>query len=110
MNQFTQKTIEAIQRAQQIAVEYGHQQVDQEHVMLALTEDGAVYGIAYVIESYGIITNKALLAKAGYSVEDINSFETLKKVAEDITARSAELGFAAFSSAGFNAYQRGALH
>jgi len=39
MNQFTQKTIEAIQRAQQIAVEYGHQQVDQEHVMLALTED-----------------------------------------------------------------------
>ena len=41
MNQFTQKTIEAIQRAQQIAVEYGHQSVDQEHVMLALTEDGA---------------------------------------------------------------------
>ena len=41
MNQFTQKTIAAIQRAQQIAVEYGHQQVDQEHVMLALTEDGA---------------------------------------------------------------------
>jgi len=41
MNQFTQKTIEAIQRAQQIAVEYGHQQVDQEHVMLALTEDNA---------------------------------------------------------------------
>jgi len=41
MNQFTQKTITAIQRAQQIAVEYGHQQVDQEHVMLALTEDGA---------------------------------------------------------------------
>ena len=41
MNQFTQKTIEAIQRAQQIAVEYGHQSVDQEHVMLALIEDGA---------------------------------------------------------------------
>ncbi len=41
MNQFTQKTIEAIQRAQQIAVEYGHQSVDQEHVMLALTEDAA---------------------------------------------------------------------
>ena len=39
MNQFTQKSIAAIQRAQQIAVEYGHQQVDQEHVMLALTEE-----------------------------------------------------------------------
>ena len=39
MNQLTQKSIAAIQRAQQIAVEYGHQQVDQEHVMLALTEE-----------------------------------------------------------------------
>ena len=68
----------------------------------ALKEGDAVLGIAYVIESYGIITNKALLAKAGYSVEDINSFETLKKVAEDITARSAELGFAAFTSAGMD--------
>ena len=41
MNQFTQKSIGAIQRAQQIAVEYGHMQVDQEHVMLALTEDAS---------------------------------------------------------------------
>ena len=77
---------------------YGHLTSDG----FALTEDGAVYGIAYVIESYGIIANKALLAKAGYAVEDINSFETLKAVAEDITARSAELGFAAFSSAGMD--------
>ncbi|MBQ2961058.1 MAG: ABC transporter substrate-binding protein [Oscillospiraceae bacterium] len=69
---------------------------------VAHTEDGAVYGIAYVIESYGIIANKALLAEAGYAAEDINSFETLKAVAEDITARSAELGFAAFSSAGMD--------
>lgn len=68
----------------------------------ALTEDGTVYGIAYVIESYGIIVNKTLLADAGYTVEDINSFETLKTVAEDITARSDELGFAAFSSAGMD--------
>jgi len=68
----------------------------------ALTEDGAVYGIAYVIESYGIIANKTLLAEAGYTVEDIASFEDLKKVAEDITARSDELGFAAFSSAGMD--------
>ena len=77
---------------------YGHLTSDS----FALTEDGAVYGIAYVIESYGIIANKALLAEAGYAVEDINSFETLKAVAEDITARSAELGFAAFSSAGMD--------
>ncbi len=68
----------------------------------ALTEDGAVYGIAYVIESYGIITNKTLLEKAGYTLEDIASFEDLKKVAEDITARKDELGFAAFTSAGMD--------
>ena len=68
----------------------------------ALTEDGAVYGIAYVIETYGIICNTALLAEAGYSLEDINSFDSLKAVAEDITARKAELGFSAFTSAGMD--------
>ena len=68
----------------------------------ALKEGNAVYGIAYVIESYGIITNKTLLKEAGYSVDDIKSFANLKAVAEDITARSAELGFSAFSSAGMD--------
>lgn len=46
----------------------------------ALKEGDTVYGIAYVIESYGIITNKTLLEKAGYTLEDIQSFEDLKKV------------------------------
>ena len=68
----------------------------------ALKEGDQVLGIAYVIESYGIIVNKTLLAKAGYEITDITNFETLKAVAEDITARSAELGFAAFSSAGMD--------
>ena len=68
----------------------------------ALKDGNEVLGIAYVIESYGIITNKTLLAQAGYSIDDIKSFADLKKVAEDITARSAELGFSAFSSAGMD--------
>ena len=68
----------------------------------ALKEGDTVYGIAYVIESYGIIANTALLDKAGYKAEDINSFAKLKEVAEDITARQDELGFAAFSSAGMD--------
>ena len=38
-NQFTQKTIEAIRRAQAMAIEYQHMQVEQEHLLLALTED-----------------------------------------------------------------------
>jgi len=68
----------------------------------ALKAEEAVAGIGYVIESYGIIVNKTLLAQAGYAVEDIASFADLKAVAEDITARQAELGFAAFSSAGMD--------
>lgn len=68
----------------------------------ALKDEDAVAGIAYVIESYGLITNKTLLEKAGYTVDDIKSFADLKKVAEDITARSGELGFAAFTSAGMD--------
>ena len=68
----------------------------------ALKEDDTVYGIAYVIESYGLIVNKTLLEKAGYTIDDIQSFADLKKVAEDITAHSSELGFAAFTSAGMD--------
>ena len=68
----------------------------------ALYDGDAVAGVAYVIESYGIIVNTKLLEQAGYSVEDIASFDDLKKVAEDITARKDELGFSAFTSAGMD--------
>lgn len=64
--------------------------------------DNYVAAIAYVIESYGIIVNTELLEKAGYTTDDIKSFADLKKVAEDITARKDELGFAAFTSAGMD--------
>ena len=68
----------------------------------ALKDGDATLGVGYVIESYGLIVNKDLLEQAGYTVEDINSFESLKKIAEDITARQDELGFAAFTSAGMD--------
>ena len=68
----------------------------------ALKDGDKVAGIGYVIESYGIICNKKLLAEAGYSVDDIKSFADLKNVAEDITARRDELGFDAFTSAGMD--------
>ena len=56
-------------------------------------KDGdAVDGIAYVIETYGLIVNKTLLEKAGYTLDDIKSFDDLKKVADDIQARKDELG------------------
>ena len=68
----------------------------------ALKDGDAVLGIAYLTETYGLITNTALLEKAGYTVADITNFETLKAVAEDITARKDELGFSAFTSAGMD--------
>lgn len=69
---------------------------------MALKSGDKVQAIAYVMETYGLIVNKTLLGQAGYKVEDITSFESLKKIAEDITARSSELGFAAFTSAGMD--------
>ncbi len=72
--------------------------------------DGNVKGIAYVIETYGLIYNKKLLndymATDGAKISDIselNSFDKLKEVADDIQAKKDELGIeGAFTSAGFD--------
>lgn len=72
--------------------------------------DGAIRGIAYVIESYGIIYNKKLLADYiatdGAVIKDaseINNFATLKAVADDIQKKKDDLGLeGAFTSAGFD--------
>lgn len=70
----------------------------------ALKDGEAVPGIAYVIESYGLITNKTLLEKAGYTLDDIKSYDQLKAVADDIQSRKDELGIkGAFTSAGMDA-------
>ena len=65
-------------------------------------ENGEVLAAGYCYEAFGIIVNKALLEKAGHSIDEITNFETLKAVADDIHARAAELGFAAFSSSGLD--------
>ena len=39
MNQFTQRSLAAIQGAQELAMEHGNQQIEQEHLMLALLTD-----------------------------------------------------------------------
>ena len=78
---------------------------------LANADDSEVYGIPYVIETYGLIYNKtlpdeymALPNAAVTSVDEINNFEALKKVAEGIQADKDELGVkGAFTSAGFDA-------
>ena len=67
-----------------------------------LKDGDAVQGIGYATESYGIIYNKKLLKEAGYTEDDIKGFDDLKNVCEDITKRSDELGFSAFTSAGMD--------
>ena len=64
--------------------------------------NGELKALGNCYESFGIIVNTELLAKAGYTTADITDFASLKKVAEDITARSDELGFSAFTSAGLD--------
>lgn len=68
---------------------------------LAITENGGVYGIPYVVEGYGIIYNSEITdkyfslenrQKKINSTEEITNFEALKTVVEDMTAKSHELG------------------
>ena len=76
----------------------------------ALKQDGQVLGLAYVIETYGLIYNKDLLDKycaldnaVIKDASEINNFATLKAVADDIQARKDELGvLGAFTSAGMD--------
>lgn len=73
-------------------------------------DNGEVLGIAYVIETYGIIYNKAILNDyftKDYavikSIDELNNFETLKSVAESIQANKDDLGvLGAFTSAGMD--------
>lgn len=67
---------------------------------LAVTgSDGGVYGIPYTVETYGIIYNNAIMEKyfaldgaKAANMEEINSYDKLKEVAEDMTAKKEELG------------------
>ena len=65
-------------------------------------DNGKLCSIGYTYECFGIIVNKALLAKAGYSIDQIKDFASLKAIAEDIHARSKTLGFDAFTSSGMD--------
>lgn len=66
---------------------------------MAVSEDGKVYGVPYVVEGYGIIYNQKIMdayfaldgAKAK-SMDEITDFETLKAVADDMQAKKDQLG------------------
>ncbi len=76
----------------------------------ALKDDEEVLGIAYVLETYGIIYNKSILNEyfgledAKFtSLDEINDFESFKVLVEDIQAKKETLGIkGAFTSAGMD--------
>lgn len=68
---------------------------------LAVTVDGKVYGIPYVVEGYGIIYNEEITDKyfalsdksTSYnSMDEINSFSSLKALVEDMQKNADKLG------------------
>lgn len=68
---------------------------------LAITNGDGVYGIPYAVEGYGIIYNNAIMDKyfksdkksTSYkSMSDINSFDKLKEVVEDMTKIKDDIG------------------
>lgn len=66
---------------------------------LAIAADGGVYGIPCTVEAYGIIYNDAIMqayfamdGAVAKSVDEINSFDTLKAVVEDMQAKKDDLG------------------
>lgn len=68
---------------------------------LAIKEDGGVYAVPYVVEGYGIIYNNAIMKKyfalpdrksTLSSADEIDNFEKLKTVVEDMSGRLDELG------------------
>ncbi|MEG0804196.1 MAG: ABC transporter substrate-binding protein [Pygmaiobacter sp.] len=74
---------------------YGHM-LDKS---IAITDGEGVYGIPFVIEGYGIIYNKAILAKytamkgaVVKSADEIVDFATLKAVVEDMQSKAKDLG------------------
>ena len=79
---------------------------------LAVKDSEGVYGIPYVVEGYGIIYNNAIMNKyfslsskgTPYkSMEEINNFQKLKEVVEDMTAHKSALGInGVFASTSFS--------
>lgn len=79
---------------------------------LAITDGSGIYGIPYVIEGYGIIYNEAITDKYFAletkntdltSMEQVNSFDKLKALVEDMTKHKSELGIdGVFASTSFS--------
>ena len=67
MNQFTQKSLEAVQGAQTLAVQHGNQQIEQAHLLLALVDQEGGF-IPQLLTGMGL-TLESFRAAARHEVE-----------------------------------------
>ena len=67
MNQFTQKSLEAIQNAQNLATQYGNQQIEQAHLLLAIVGQEGGF-IPQLLTGMGL-TVESFLAAVRHEVE-----------------------------------------
>lgn len=83
---------------------------------MAITSEEGIYGIPYAVEGYGIIYNDAIMQKyfaldgaKVKSMDEINNFNKLKEVADDMQSKKDELGikgvFASTSMSSGNAWR-----
>ena len=77
INKFTQNSLQAVQNCEKIAMDYGNQELAQEHLLYALlTQDDSL--IAKLMEKMGLDKNMA-----------INRVEAVLKKTSESTGRSA---------------------
>ena len=65
INKFTQKSLQAVQNCERIAMDYGNQEIAQEHLLYALlTQDDSL--IAKLMEKMWMISNRSTTDTAIY--------------------------------------------
>lgn len=58
-----------------------------EGTLLAVSENGKVYGLPYAIEGYGLIYNRAIFETAGISTDGLNTFDGIEAAMKSLKAK-----------------------
>ena len=75
INKFTQKSLQAVQNCERIAMDYGNQEIAQEHLLYALlTQDDSL--IAKLMEKMGLDPNTTMQDIAKQRTSSINNKTT----------------------------------
>ena len=82
IQKFTQKSVEAINDCEKLAYEYGNQEIEQEHLMVALMqqEDGLIPKIRMEIKHFADNARRKLEARVKVSGGQVYVGQNLNKV------------------------------